>query len=210
MPRILRENQTFPEWCELREFQIFEVGQSSQQFLRTRQSERIVAANGGIVVRQGSKGIVLSPGQFLDILPGTRTVEISGLSETATAVRLAGEWGNELGGCGVFSAKDVAAPKDGGDPVTYPKSTCIDSHYHDCDEYWIILEGRATVVVQNEAAEMAPGDCLCIGMGRHHDMPQAPEPVTAIYFETGLGRQKRIGHLWEHTHGQANPAEGRD
>jgi mannose-6-phosphate isomerase-like protein (cupin superfamily) len=94
--------------------------------------------------------------------------------------------------------------------VRYPKSTAIDRHYHDCDEYWIVLAGRATVVVGDDAAEMVPGDCLCIGMGRHHDMPQAPEPVMAVYFETSLERQRRVGHLWEHTHGRAVPAGGRD
>ena len=70
-----------------------------------------------------------------------------------------------MGGCGIFTARDTDSPSNRGDPVAYDKSTSVDSHYHDCDEYWILLEGRATVVVNQEAAEMRSGDCLCIGMG---------------------------------------------
>jgi mannose-6-phosphate isomerase-like protein (cupin superfamily) len=171
--------------------------------------ERVVAA-GRVVLGQGSAAMVLAPGQFLDLQPGGGACTVRGLAPDAMAVRLTGDWPGAIGGCGVFTVENIAAPSDRGDPVGYPKATRIDRHYHDCDEYWILLTGRATAVVGDEAAEMAPGDCLCIGMGRHHDMPQAPDPVTAVYFETSLERQRRIGHLWEHTHGPAVPAEGRD
>ncbi len=39
----------------------------------------------------------------------------------------------------------------------------------------------------------------------HHDFPRAFEPVKAVYFETTLDGQKRLGHLCEHTHGPAQP-----
>jgi hypothetical protein len=29
-----------------------------------------------------------------------------------------------------------------------------------------------------------------------------------VYFETTLRRQKRTGHLWQHTHGPAHQEEG--
>ena len=53
---------------------------------------------------------------------------------------------------------DEPGATNGGDAVAYPKTTRVDSHYHDCDEYWILLEGRATVVVGDAAMEMRPGD----------------------------------------------------
>jgi mannose-6-phosphate isomerase-like protein (cupin superfamily) len=59
------------------------------------------------------------------------------------------------------------------------------------------------VVVDNQHLEMRPGDCLPIPMGAMHDMPDAPEPVKAVYFETTLRGKKRTGHLWQHTHGPA-------
>jgi mannose-6-phosphate isomerase-like protein (cupin superfamily) len=58
-------------------------------------------------------------------------------------------------------------------------------------------------VVDGEHLAVAPGDCLLIPMGAMHDMPDAPEPVKAVYFESSLRGAKRIGHLWQHTHGPA-------
>ena len=43
---------------------------------------------------------------------------------------------------------------------------------------------------------MRRGDCLAIGMGHHHDFPNAAEPIKAVYFETTLEGEKRVGHLW--------------
>ncbi|QQA42694.1 cupin domain-containing protein [Pelagovum pacificum] len=210
MPRILRETGAFPDWCQLSAFEILHPDSAGTRLQPKAARERIVAVTGGINVRFGTEGTVLSPGQFLDLPPDLDDIEIAALTDGACAVRLSGTWSGPLGGCGVFRAADTDSPSDKGDPVDYEKTTNIDSHYHDCDEYWIVVEGRGTVVVDGEAAEMGPGDCLCIGMGHHHDMSRAPEPVTAVYFETSLERQQRIGHLWEHTHGAAEPAEGRD
>jgi len=93
--------------------------------------------------------------------------------------------------------------------VEYPKFTNFDSHYHDSDEYWIVFEGLGIAVTEDKSYKVGPGDCIATGMGHHHDFPQVFEPIRAVYFETtleGLGRQ---GHLWEHTHGPAQPKENR-
>jgi mannose-6-phosphate isomerase-like protein (cupin superfamily) len=50
-----------------------------------------------------------------------------------------------------------------------------------------------------------PGDCVTIGMGHHHDFPLIDAPVKAVFFETTLEGAKRVGHLWNHTHGLAQP-----
>ena len=42
-------------------------------------------------------------------------------------------------------------------------------------------------------------------MGDYRDVPLAPEPVTAVYLETTLPGRRQRGHLWEHTHGPAEP-----
>jgi len=106
-------------------------------------------------------------------------------------------------------ADNVASPADKGDPVNYAKHTNIDAHYHDCQEFWLLLEGAATVVVSGQHLRMTPGDCLPIPMGAMHDMPDAPVPVKAVYFETTLRGRKRTGHLWQHTHGPAVQMEGK-
>ena len=53
--------------------------------------------------------------------------------------------------------------------------------------------------------DVGPGDCIATGMGFHHDFPRVREPVKAVYFETTMEGQKRRGHLWNHTHGTAEP-----
>jgi mannose-6-phosphate isomerase-like protein (cupin superfamily) len=90
--------------------------------------------------------------------------------------------------------------------VGYAKTTNFDSHYHDCDEYWIVLEGRGVAVSEGKSYQVGPGDCVATGMGHHHDFPQASEPIKAVYFETTLQGQERLGHLWDHRHGPAEPA----
>ena len=42
-------------------------------------------------------------------------------------------------------------------------------------------------------------------MGHHHDIKYVGEPLEAVYFETTLMGKKRRGHLWNHTHGTAEP-----
>ncbi len=210
MPRLIREGERFPDWCELKGFAILDVDREGTSYDPQGPRERLIAVRGGVVVRQPGFTQVLAPGQFIDIAPAQGRVTATSSKAASTLVRLTGVWGGELGGCGVFRAEDEPSPSDAGDPVDYPKTTRIDSHYHDCDEYWLLLDGRGTAVVDGEMVEMRPGDCLCIGMGRRHDLAHAPEPCEAVYFETSLQREKRIGHLWEHTHGPAQPAEGRD
>jgi mannose-6-phosphate isomerase-like protein (cupin superfamily) len=89
--------------------------------------------------------------------------------------------------------------------VSYRKETNFDSHYHDCDEYWIFFKGRGVAVSEGKHYEVAAGDCVATGMGHHHDFPLVYEPLEAVFFETTLEGQKRRGHLWEHTHGLAQP-----
>jgi mannose-6-phosphate isomerase-like protein (cupin superfamily) len=120
---------------------------------------------------------------------------------------IGGHWGAETGGSGVFTVAESDEPSNPGDPVDYERRTRFDNHYHDCDEYWLIVDGRGTAVSEGRHSEIGPGDCVATRMGDHHDLPLAPEPVRGVYFETTLKGQRRLGHLWEHTHGPAIPAE---
>jgi mannose-6-phosphate isomerase-like protein (cupin superfamily) len=196
--------KALPNWCEAAEFGIHDLAGSEVSIPATHRSGRVLATGGSVQAAQGARSQVLREGQFFDYAAG-ESVVLRGTS--GQPVHFAGDWGSELGGCGVFRASNVDSPSDRGDPVSYPKHTNVDSHYHDCDEYWLLLEGRATVVVDGEHAEMRPGDCLPIAMGLHHDMPTAPEPVKAVYFEATLRGLKRIGHLWTHTHGRPTRPE---
>ncbi|HYZ63711.1 MAG TPA: cupin domain-containing protein [Acetobacteraceae bacterium] len=201
-----RTGETPPAWCELTGFEPLELGRD-QAVTRTPETarERLIGTAGTVQVRQGGRSMLLKPAQFLDIEPGAGPYTVVGHSDPAGVVRLCGHWGEELGGCGLFAVTRTDAPETKGDPVSYPKHTAIDSHYHDCDEYWIVLQGSGEAVVGGRHDRLQPGDCLCIGMGHHHDFPLIDSEVKAVFFETTLEGRKRTGHLWEHTHGKATP-----
>jgi mannose-6-phosphate isomerase-like protein (cupin superfamily) len=206
MIELVRQNASFPAWSDVKSFSWYDLAPGREQPLAVRHPRaRLLATAGSCQVRQGTRSQVLREQQFVALEADDAVLVATG---PAQAILFEGSWGEELGGCGVFRAENVAAPADKGDPVDYVKRTNIDAHYHDCQEFWLLLEGAATVVVSGQHLEMRPGDCLPIPMGAMHDMPDAPQPVKAVYFETTLRGQKRTGHLWQHTHGAAVQMEG--
>jgi mannose-6-phosphate isomerase-like protein (cupin superfamily) len=207
MIELARQTAPLPDWSDVKSFSLHDFGPERPISINvTHERARLLVTSGGCQVRQGNRSQVLREGQFVAVDPGEAVLVAGG---PAQAVVFEGRWGDELGGCGVFRAENVAAPADRGDLVTYPKLTIIDAHYHDCQEFWVLLEGAAGVVVSGQHFEMSPGDCLPIPMGAMHDMPDAPQSVKAVYFETTLRGRKRTGHLWQHTHGPAVQMEGK-
>ncbi len=202
---MFRNGEAPPHWCELTAFHILDLGvDESVACASDKGLERLLVTSGTCQIRLDGGSLVLKEAQFLD-LPAGRAYAVVGKSEGAQAIRLIGRWKDELGGCGVFRVQNSTDWTNKGDPVSYPKQTSVDSHYHDCDEYWILLEGAGEAVVGENHVHMRPGDCLAIGMGHHHDFPNAAEPVKAVFFETSLEGEKRVGHLWQHTNGLAHP-----
>jgi mannose-6-phosphate isomerase-like protein (cupin superfamily) len=199
-----RSSQTPPPWCELRGFEIHDL-QPDQFVPQSRRAprERLVVSFGTVQLRLPDGSVILKENQFFDV-PADQW-ELRGCSRRAQLVRLSGNWGCEIGGCGIFRAANQEKPTDTGDPVTYRKATSIDSHYHDCDEYWIVLEGGGTVIIDERRIEVSVGDCVAIGMGHQHDLPIVTQPLKAVFFETTLQGDKRVGHLWAHTHGRGRP-----
>ncbi|MBV9538802.1 MAG: cupin domain-containing protein [Acidisphaera sp.] len=203
---VFRADQSPPAWCELENFEVHALrnGERVERSPGTR-TERLIGTVGTTQLSQGGRSLLLKEGQFIDIDPSAGAWTMTGTTEPAGFVRLCGHWGADMAGCGIFRVRPTSEPETRGDPVSYRKNTAIDRHYHDCDEYWIILDGTGQVVVDDRHACVAPGDCLCIGMGHHHDFPLTDSEVKAVFFETTLQGRKRIGHLWEHTHGPAQP-----
>ena len=195
-----------PDWCELQGFEVHRLTtgktwEGSRGFPR----ERLLMSGGRALVSTGGKASVLRSGQFLDLADDANTWSVLASTDDADFVRLGGHWGDEIAGCGVWTLRNTTDPSDQGDPVSYPKHTRMDSHYHDYDEYWILLDGHATAVVSGQFHTLGPGDCVAIGAGHHHDMPDVQSPMRAVFFETTLLGKRRLGHLWEHTHGPAAP-----
>lgn len=72
----------------------------------------------------------------------------------------------------------------------------FDRHFHDADEYWVILSGRARVISENVEYTVGPQDILCTRMGDEHDILEILEaPLRVFWFEDELRGQQRPGHL---------------
>ena len=192
-----------PEWCELEYFDITSLKAGEQHsFERVGQKEKLIVGSGKCRISAGDRVIDAEQGAYLDLSAPSERFEVRAL-EDATLVRMCGRWGDEVGGSGIFAGWKVDEPKDCGDPVDYPKETPFDNHFHDCDEYWIVISGRGVAVSEGKHFEIGPGDCVATRTGDHHDLPIVHQPIVAVFFETTLKGQKRLGHLWEHTHGPA-------
>lgn len=203
---VYRKEDTAPAWCELREFESVELGVAGRMSVSRRQPQEIVVSIYGTgQVASAAGSMALAEGQFVAIPAGIDAYELRSHGRPASFMRLCGTWGAELGGCGVFRVNPGDGPKNVGDPVSYPKLTGIDSHYHDYDEYWIVLDGSGVVRIDDEEFVVRRGDCVATGKGHHHDIPIVHAPFRAVYLETTVTGEKRIGHLWNHTHGKAVP-----
>jgi mannose-6-phosphate isomerase-like protein (cupin superfamily) len=210
MPLFSDSRGTAPAWGELSSFEIVRLAVGDRRrFVRHDRTERLIVTGGACRLEWGTHAIDAGEGTKAELGADEDQFTVFDVREPTTVVHLSGHWGEETGGWGLFAVREVADSIERGDPVTYPKRTTIDNHYHDCDEYWIILEGRGVVVSEGTRYDVGPGDCIATGMGHHHDFPLATEPVRAVYFETTLAGERRRGHLWNHTHGEARPQPDR-
>ena len=71
----------------------------------------------------------------------------------------------------------------------------FDAHHHDCDEYWLVFEGRARVSVNGEQVHIGPGDIVCTPVGVTHDIEAVAGPLSMHWFETATPPGGRLGHL---------------
>lgn len=206
MPVFTSGEGQAPAWCELRYFDIVRLkpGQT-HRYARAGRDEKLIVGRGRCRIEVAGQEVLAGERANLDLPPGEGVFGVRQVEEECVLVRMCGAWGGERGGCGVFAMNNSPDPQDKGDPVDYPKSTNFDCHFHDCDEYWILFEGRGLAYSEGKPYQVGPGDCLATGMGHHHDLPRVDEPIRGVYFETTLQGQKRRGHLWDHTHGRAQP-----
>jgi mannose-6-phosphate isomerase-like protein (cupin superfamily) len=77
---------------------------------------------------------------------------------------------------------------------TLSEGASSDLHYHDCDEWWIIVSGRALVTGSFDSVEAGPGDMIFTPMGETHRI-EALSLVTVAWFGGTLRGEKRKGHL---------------
>jgi len=203
---VIKSGETAPAWCEMTFFEIVTLSRGARfRFARRAAKEKLIVCQGRVRIAIDGVEVDASAGSNLDLPNGATGFAVSEVSEDLVAVRLCGAWGEETGGSGLFTVESSTAPADRGDPVPYPKTTNFDSHYHDCDEYWVVWAGRGEAVSEGQSYDVGVGDCVATAMGHPHDVPRVQEPLRGVYFETTLRGARRRGHLWEHTHGPAQP-----
>lgn len=199
-----------PPWCEMEYFEIVDLSRGDTHvFERVGGKEKLIVGKGKCQVDFEGQSVVAHQGANLDLVAPDGQFRVLEVFSDTTLIRMCGRWGQETGGSGIFTVTSSDTLGDRGDPVSYAKETSFDSHYHDCDEYWILFEGRGVAVSEGRTYEVGPGDCVATGMGHHHDFPQVLEVVKAVYFETTMEGQGRRGHLWNHSHGPAEPRPNR-
>jgi mannose-6-phosphate isomerase-like protein (cupin superfamily) len=203
---VIKPNGSFPKWCEVRHYEIIRPsGEKPHRLPPKGPKQKLMMAEGACDLTIGNHTFRAVQGEQYDIAGADLSFEVRNSTEGAVLVRISGKWGEETGGSGFFEVVAAETPGNEGDPASYPRNTSFDNHYHDCDEYYILYEGSGTVVTEGKPYEVSAGDCVAIGKGHHHDFPMVKQPVKAVYFDTTMKGKMRSGHLWNHTHGPAEP-----
>ena len=74
----------------------------------------------------------------------------------------------------------------------------VELHFHDCNEFWIIIEGRGVATSEGATYELGPGDMLLTKQGDEHSL-EVIEKMVAVYFYGVMPSGGRDGHLHRET-----------
>lgn len=78
---------------------------------------------------------------------------------------------------------------------TLTAEASLENHFHDCDVWWIIVNGLARVHDCGKNIEVGPGDMVFTPAGEPHRI-EGITMVTYVWLEGPLKGQKRKGHLF--------------
>ena len=68
-------------------------------------------------------------------------------------------------------------------------------HFHDCNEFWIVVQGKGIATSGNVTYELGPGDMLITRAGDEHSMIVI-ESMIAVYFHGVMPPDGRFGYLY--------------
>jgi len=68
-------------------------------------------------------------------------------------------------------------------------------HYHECNEYWIIVKGKGICTTEGDTYEVGPGDLVLTEQGQEHSLI-VTEEMTAVYIYGILPPGGKIGYLY--------------
>jgi mannose-6-phosphate isomerase-like protein (cupin superfamily) len=72
----------------------------------------------------------------------------------------------------------------------------VEPHFHDCNEYWIIISGEGDAMSEGKPYHLGPGDMLLTKAGDYHSLVVTKEMVTVYYYGV-MPEHGRWGHLHE-------------
>jgi mannose-6-phosphate isomerase-like protein (cupin superfamily) len=210
MPIFKYEKDIVPSWCEVEEFEFIDVYADKDMTIeRHGEKEAFVVCRGKVIIEAGGVSAKLLEGSTFEIKDADiDKVSLRGCSPQGYVCRVIGHW-KAITSSGVFTVK-ITEPPLNDTPYDYEKTTGFDNHYHDCDEYWFVFQGKGKAVSDGKFYNVGSGDCIATGMGWHHDVASVEVGgMKAVWFEGTLEGQKRTGHLWEPEHGKAQPKKER-
>lgn len=86
----------------------------------------------------------------------------------------------------------------------------FDRHSHECNEYWLIFNGKAKIMVGGRDYYVKSGDIVCTKAGDEHDVLEIYESIEAFWFEEAIPPGGKTGHqhkVPEQAAGHIVPAE---
>lgn len=196
----ISENK-FPDWSELKKITQLSIESDSKiEIVKSFSKYALFVISGQCSIRTNGYEKIFIENDSL--LSDKNNISVKTLDQKTEIVMIEGNWNDDIGDSAVFKMSKHSFPRNIGDPVDYARTNDFDNHYHDSDEYWIILKGNGLAVSEGLKYKFSDGDIIATRMGDHHDLPEVYEDIHGIYFETSLRGQKRLGHLWNHTHGE--------
>ena len=107
---VFRATDEPPAWCELRRFEIVELApRRTHHFERVGGKEKLIVGEGRCLIRVNGEDHDGEPRTNLD-LADDGSFEITQVTEATTVVRMCGDWGDDLGGSGLFTVEHVECP----------------------------------------------------------------------------------------------------
>ncbi len=70
----------------------------------------------------------------------------------------------------------------------------VELHFHDSNEFWIIIDGKGNATSEGITYELGPGDMLLTKAGDEHSLV-VTEKMIAVYFYGIMPPGGREGHL---------------
>jgi len=110
-----------PSWCTMTYFEVVEVAAGDVHcFQRSGEpQETLIVGEGRCRVQADGSPEEMTEGDIRELNGPQSRFDVLEALEPLTLIRMCGHWGEDLGGCGLF---------------TVTKNGTFDNHYHDCDE----------------------------------------------------------------------------